>query len=107
MHAARRGESAAEKNMGAREEVGLWQGTGDDGCKAECPTSRRPKIEDEPAPTPYNNDYEPLTLNGKENAGLQITATKGAGPSQRWQPRRVPVADGGEGVGVELGTRKG
>lgn len=23
--------------------------------------------------TPYNNDYEPLTLNGKENAGLQIT----------------------------------
>jgi len=25
--------------------------------------------------TPYNNDYEPLTLNGKENAGLQITTT--------------------------------
>lgn len=30
-------------------------------------------------PTPYNNDYEPLTLNGKENAGLQISATKGVG----------------------------
>jgi len=34
-------------------------------------------------PTPYNNDYEPLTLNGKENAGLQIQLQRGRGSGKK------------------------
>lgn len=90
---ARSSGSSRSSSRGSRQQAacgckaGRWQGQGQKEWVGGLEKTKMNKS------TPYNNDYEPLTLNGKENAGLQITpATSRSSSSNISQQQHLATA---------------